>query len=43
MDVGVLFEQQNGPILEVSAGTDKHELTTGRSLEQILTFMLERA
>ena len=42
VDVGMIFEQQNGPILEVSAGSDRHELCTGKSLEAICAFMLER-
>lgn len=37
--VGEPFKNANGPILEVSAGSDQHELTTGCSTEAFLQFI----
>ena len=39
---GQPLKVQNGPILEVSAGTNVHLRSTGRSLEAIWSFMREK-
>jgi hypothetical protein len=42
MEVGQEFKHQNGPILEVSAGTTEHVLTTGVSTPAILHFFNQK-
>lgn len=37
-----MFNQQHGPIPEVSAGTEVHALSTGVSLDAILAFLLTK-
>jgi len=39
MEVGEVFSNQNGRILEVSAGTSEHVLTTGVSTPAIIDFL----
>jgi len=39
MEVGEVFKHQNGAILEVSAGTTEHVLTTGVSTPAIKDFL----
>lgn len=41
-EVGVKFKQQYGPILEVSAGTNEHVLTTGVSTPSLCEFIKEK-
>lgn len=38
-NVGEPFQNQNGPISEVSAGTNQHAWTTPKSLEAAIAFM----
>lgn len=41
-DLGEPFKQPNGPIKEVSAGTNEHELTTGFALDEIMKFIIQK-
>ena len=41
-EVGEVLPSQNGPILEVSAGTDQHVLTTGVSAPAINDFLIKK-
>ena len=41
-EVGEILPSQNGPILEVSAGTDQHVLTTGVSAPAINDFLIKK-
>jgi len=42
LEVGKILPSQNGPILQVSAGTDQHVLTTGVSAPAINDFLIKK-
>jgi hypothetical protein len=41
-EVGEVLPKQDGPIIEVSAGTDQHVLTTGVSAPAINDFLIKK-